>query len=155
MSRSSKRRIPRITLTAGFATETAAIAGASWPVASDSCWMTNATKPKPSSAQVCQAPAASPTLTCRSSMTGFAKLADSPKKRPAHTPRTAARSAGADFARNQSRSATTIAAMMTVAMTRSRVFALSTPASGSPTRTNIASPTTTTPAPSTCRGTTC
>ena len=57
--------------------------------------------------------------------------------------------------RSHSSSAATIAPMTSAAMTRLCVFALSTPASGSPTSTNIASPTTTTQAPSTWRRTTC
>ena len=47
VSRSSNSTIPRSTLTAGFETETAAIAGASCPVASDSCWMHEGDEPEP------------------------------------------------------------------------------------------------------------
>jgi hypothetical protein len=151
VSRSSKTMIPSTTLTAGLDTDTAAIAGASWPVASDSCWIRNAMKPNPSSAHVRQSLAASPIPTWRSLMTGFENSADSPKNRPAQTPSTAARTVGVDCVRSHSSTSASIAQMARIAKRNLRPEALATPASGSPTSTNIAKPTTTTHAPSTCR----
>src|SRR5689334_16250412 len=82
--------MPSTTLTPGFATDTAAIAVASWPVASESCWIRNAANPKPRRAQVARSVAVSPMLTCSSLMTGLSNGADNPNRSPAHLPRTAA-----------------------------------------------------------------
>ena len=87
-------------------------------------------------------------------MTGLANIAERPKRRPAATPRTAARKAGVPRERSHNSSPATQTLIATTAITRSRVAAVFTPSSGSPTSTKSASPTTTTSAPATCRRTT-
>jgi hypothetical protein len=141
--------MPSTTLTPGLATDTAAIAGASWPVASESCWMRNAATPKPKSPQVARSVAVAPMLTWRSLMTGLSNVADRPKRRPEHPPRTAARSARSGCPRTHRSSTTTIAQITRLARRKLRVEVSSTPASGSPTSTKSARPNTTTSAPST------
>jgi len=84
----------RTTLIAGLATATAAMAGANWPVDSESCWIANAVSPMPSRAYSSGWPSTSSSPPESWSIVVFANEADSPKSRPAETPNAAALPAG-------------------------------------------------------------
>src|SRR5215475_12821787 len=90
-SRSCSTRAPRITLTTGLATETAATEGTSRPVESDNCWNRKPTIPAAAQTQNCQ-----PETTVlsdsvwRLSTTGFINVAESPYSSPAIVPSNAA-----------------------------------------------------------------
>ena len=136
-----------MTLTTGFATETVATEGTSFPVASEICCTRKPTIPPIAMTQSSQSPKAPQPSLCRLSTTGFISVAESPKRMPATVPRRAAFTVSPPrFANRQS--ATQLATMTMTAASHSEPGAESTPPAGSPMMAKIASPTTMTAAPS-------
>ncbi len=154
-SLSSSTRAPIVIATTGFATDTVATEGASFPVPSETCCTTKAAMPVRAIAYASQSVRTAPIPSCRVSTVGFARLADSPKRIPAANPYVAALRVSEPRPPRNIEDSRRARRRTTSRNAQSEAGASSTPLAGSAKIVNIASPATMTAAPRTSVRPTC